>query len=182
MVSRSLSDNVVPTILPGRQSLTDTRRLFSGVRILSDGQLHISLDGLIEGPEDDHLRNRPQHEYARCFLIWLPCLEASWSGWIAMTPDQLPRVHQLAPGVFAGLGYSGRGIAAATFIGRELAERACRTSDKDLAFPLSPLKPIVAHRFASLAIGALVGLYRVLDRIDDGRATTLIRTIVSRRQ
>ena len=38
-----------------------------------------------------------------------------------MTTDHFPRLHELAPGLFAGLGYNGRGIAAGTMMGRDLA-------------------------------------------------------------
>ena len=51
IVSEPLSDNLRRSILPGGQALTDTRRLFSGVRILADGRLHASLDGPVFGPE-----------------------------------------------------------------------------------------------------------------------------------
>jgi glycine/D-amino acid oxidase-like deaminating enzyme len=125
----------------------------------------------LDGPEDAPFVRQAAARIGTLFAHLAPLQwEASWSGWIAMTSDQFARVHQLAPGVFAGLGYSGRGIAASTLIGRELAERACGTSDKNLALPLSPLQPIFAHRFAPLAIRALVGLYRALDRIEDAHA------------
>ena len=44
-VSAPLSDNLRRSILPGGQSLTDTRRLFSAVRLLPDGRLHASAHG-----------------------------------------------------------------------------------------------------------------------------------------
>ena len=50
-----------------------------------------------------------------------------------MTPDHVPRLHELAPGLFAGLGYNGRGIAAATMMGRDLA--ALVTGRGETAFP-----------------------------------------------
>ena len=51
IVSGPLSDNLRRTILPGGQALTDTRRLFSGIRMLPDGRLHASIDGPISGSE-----------------------------------------------------------------------------------------------------------------------------------
>ncbi len=50
-VSEPLSDNVRHTILPERQSLTDTRQLYSGVRMLPDGRLHASAHGPSFGAE-----------------------------------------------------------------------------------------------------------------------------------
>ncbi|HEX4172850.1 MAG TPA: FAD-dependent oxidoreductase, partial [Acetobacteraceae bacterium] len=50
-VTEPLSDNVRRTILPERQSLTDTRQLYSGVRMLPDGRLHGSAHGPSFGAE-----------------------------------------------------------------------------------------------------------------------------------
>jgi glycine/D-amino acid oxidase-like deaminating enzyme len=168
VVSGPLSDNLRRSILPGGQALTDTRRLFSGVRILADGRLHASLDGPAFGREAAPDIGKLNARLARLFprlgrVAW----EESWSGFIAMTPDHFPRVHVLAPGLFAGLGYSGRGIAAATMIGAELAARARGVPDGDLAFPASELKPIAGRRFAAVPITALLAWWRLRDAIDD---------------
>ena len=37
--------------------------------------------------------------------------EYHWGGMVAMTRDHLPHLHELAPGLLAGLGYNGRGVA-----------------------------------------------------------------------
>lgn len=171
VVSAPLSDNLRRSILPGGQALTDTRRLFSGVRILADGRLHASLDGPAFGPEAAPFVAKVDARLARLFpqlgkLAW----EASWSGFVAMTPDHFPRVHALAPGLFAGLGYSGRGIAAATLIGAELAARVRGVADADLVFPLSPLRPLAWRRFAALPVGVLLRWWRLRDARDDRRA------------
>lgn len=173
MVSAPLSENVRQSILPGGQALTDTRRLFSGVRILADGRLHASLDGPAFGAEAGPDIPKLNARLARLFpqlgdIRWAE----SWSGFIAMTPDHFPRVHQLAPGVFAGLGYSGRGIAGATMIGAELAARVRGVSDKDLVFPLSPLRPVAGRRLAPIGIGALMAWWRLRDAIDDRRGVS----------
>ena len=57
---------------------------------------------------------------------------------MAMTPDRYPRLFELAPGVAAALGYSGRGICTATILGRELARWAAGEAGIDeLAMPAS---------------------------------------------
>ncbi len=167
MVSAPLSDNLRGTVLPGGQALTDTRRLFSGVRVLPDGRLHVSLDGPAFGPEGPprvkKLNARLAHLYPQLGRMnW----EEAWSGFVAMTPDHFPRVHVLAPGLYAGLGYSGRGIAAATLIGSELAARIRGVGDDALVFPVSPLRPLRWHRFAAVPVRALLQMYRIQDAID----------------
>src|SRR3546814_8576898 len=49
------------------------------------------------------------------------------------SPDFLPHVHRPAPGLTIALGYNGRGVAAATAMGRHIA--ALLTSGDERAFP-----------------------------------------------
>jgi glycine/D-amino acid oxidase-like deaminating enzyme len=173
MVSGPLGDNLRRSILPGGQALTDTRRLFSGVRVLPDGRLHVSLDGPTFGPEAPPDIEKLKARLARLFphlgrVTW----EEAWSGFVAMTPDHFPRVHVLAPNLYAGLGYSGRGIAAATLVGSELAARVRGAADEDLVFPASTLQPLSWRRFASVPVGALVRWYRLRDALDERRGVT----------
>jgi glycine/D-amino acid oxidase-like deaminating enzyme len=158
------------SILPGRQSLTDTRRLFSGVRMLPDGRLHGSAYGPIGGAEPAADFSRVDARVRRLYpqlgsVQW----QEAWTGWVAMTTDHVPRVHELAPGVWAGLGYNGRGIAAATLMGRELAARARGAGDDTLTFPLVPVRPLPWHRAAPFLVGALARWYRVLDVVEELR-------------
>jgi glycine/D-amino acid oxidase-like deaminating enzyme len=169
-VSTPLSDNVRRSILPGGQSLTDTRRLFSGVRMLPGGRLHASAYGPISGPEPAAAFSRVDARVRRLYpqlgaVQW----DEAWSGWVAMTTDHVPRMHELAPGLFAGLGYNGRGIAAATLMGRELAARVCGASDEALVFPLVPVRKQPWHRAAPFLVGALARWYRVLDVVEELR-------------
>lgn len=169
-VTAPLSDNVRRSILPGRQSLTDTRRLFSGVRLLPTGGLHASAYGPMSGPERPADFRRVDARIRRLYpqlgdIDW----QEEWTGFVAMTTDHVPRVHQLAPGLFAGLGYNGRGIAAATLMGRELAGRARGQGDQELVFPLVPLRPLPWHRVAPFLAGALARWYRVHDVVDELR-------------
>ena len=91
---------------------------------------------------------------------------------MAMTGDEFPHLHVLAPGVFAGLGYSGRGIALATMMGRELARGAMATPVDALLFPATV--PTAPHRIpigavARAGVRALAASYRVRDAIDQAR-------------
>ena len=169
-VSEPLSDNVQHTILPERQSLTDTRQLYSGVRMLPDGRLHASAHGPSFGsePKEDWRRvdARIRRMYPQLGAVkW----QQGWSGWVAMTTDHFPRLHELAPGLFAGLGYNGRGIAAATMMGRDLATLVRGGDDDATVFPVVPLRPLGWHRIAPTLIRGLVQVYRVHDAINESR-------------
>jgi glycine/D-amino acid oxidase-like deaminating enzyme len=170
LVSQPLSDNVADSILPGGQPLTDTRHLFSGLRMLPGGHLHVSLDGPFLGSERAPFLRQAEARVARLLPHLGPIeWQESWSGWIAVTRDQFPRVHELSPGLFAGFGYSGRGIVAATLIGRDMARRLLGAAGDDLLFPLTSLAPMRGHRFAAIPLRALIAGYRLLDARDEVR-------------
>ena len=164
-----LDARVLDRILPGNQPLTDTRRLYSGVRKIA-GRLHLTMDGPLFGTAMGTL-DRARSRLAELYP-WLdpPPFEEQWSGLIALTRDLVPHVHELAPGLWAGLGYSGRGIAAATLVGRDLARVASGGARSGLSIPLTPLTPLPSARLARTAVAATVTAYRVLDRFDAAKA------------
>jgi glycine/D-amino acid oxidase-like deaminating enzyme len=169
-VSEPLSDNVRHTILPERQSLTDTRQLYSGVRMLPDGRLHASAHGPSFGAEPKPDWRRVDARIRRMYpQLGVVKWQQGWSGWVAMTTDHFPRLHELAPGLFAGLGYNGRGIAAATMMGRDLATLVLGGDDEATVFPVEPLRPLGWHRIAPTLIRGLVQVYRVRDTLNERR-------------
>jgi glycine/D-amino acid oxidase-like deaminating enzyme len=88
-----------------------------------------------------------------------------WNGQFALTPDFYPRLHAPAPGVFIALGYSGRGLALATAIGRELAAAASGTPLTELSIPVTPIRPIALHRLWRVGVAARVAVGRACDRL-----------------
>lgn len=169
-VTEPLSDNVRHTILPERQSLTDTRQLYSGVRMLPDGRLHASAHGPSFGPEPRPDWRRVDARIRRMYpqlgtVKW----QQGWSGWVAMTTDHFPRLHELAPGLYAGLGYNGRGIAAATMMGRDLSMLVCGKGEDTTVFPVAPLRPLAWHAIAPTLIRGLVQVRRVQDAMNELR-------------
>jgi glycine/D-amino acid oxidase-like deaminating enzyme len=174
-----LSDNVRYTILPDRQSLTDTRQLYSGVRILPDGRLHASAYGPSFGSEPKADWRAVDARVRRLFpQLGVVKWQTGWSGWVAMTTDHFPRLHELAPGLFAGLGYNGRGIAAATIMGRDLARLVRGGRDDETVFPLTPLCPLGWHSLAPVAIRGLLQVYRMRDTVNEYR----LRSAAKRRK
>jgi glycine/D-amino acid oxidase-like deaminating enzyme len=98
-----------------------------------------------------------------------PRVTESWSGWIALTPNQYPRIHNLAKGVWSGIGCNGRGLAAASLIGRDLAHVALGGSERSTIFPMTPLRPFPVHDAAALIVAATASAKRWLDRMDATR-------------
>ncbi len=167
LVSTPLSDNVRRSILPGGQSLTDTRRLYSGVRLLDDGRLHVSADGPAFAAGGSVFRGKAERRIRSLFpqvsaLEW----DEAWSGWVDMTTDQYPRLHELGPGLWAAMGLSGRGIAWGVLLGREAAWRLMDAARDQWFMPVVPLRRAAIRPYAAPLVGALMAYYRVLDRIE----------------
>jgi sarcosine oxidase len=161
------------TILPGGQSASDTWHLLRYFRLDATGRLIMGSRGTFA---DVPLTVAARHHYRAVRDIY-PQLagiqyEYHWGGLVGMTRDHLPHLHEVAPGLLAGLGYNGRGVAMATVMGRILATWATGAPAAELGFPVTSLAPIPLHRFnqigARLAIQglrALDGLARARDRL-----------------
>lgn len=71
-----------------------------------------------------------------------------WSGYIGMTWDRFPRVHQLGPNGWAWIGCNGRGVALGTSLGREFARVLDGEPIQELALPISEPAPLPFHKVA----------------------------------
>jgi glycine/D-amino acid oxidase-like deaminating enzyme len=168
-VTEPLSDDVLARILPEGQPLTDTRRLYSGVRKFGQ-RLHVSIDGASYAPGASDPQRMVERRLGELYP-WLPTprVTESWSGWIALTTDQYPHIHALADGVWAGIGCNGRGLAMASLLGRDLARLARGEAAPDTRFPVTPLRPLWPHDAAALVVAATASAKRWLDRMDAAR-------------
>ena len=70
----------------------------------------------------------------------------------------------MAEGLHAGLGYSGRGIAMATGMGKLLAERVLGTPLAELPVPASALRPLPLHALSIPLARLTIGWQRWQDR------------------
>jgi len=98
--------------------------------------------------------------------IGAPEWDETWTGWVDMTADQYPHVHEIGPGAWAIIGLSGRGIAFATLLGREIALRLAGRPESELFLPVTALKPIAVRPFAAPLVGALMTSYRIRDLLE----------------
>jgi glycine/D-amino acid oxidase-like deaminating enzyme len=83
-----------------------------------------------------------------------------------MTQDHVPHLHQLENGLWAAIGFNGRGVGMATLLGRFLAELATGTRPQDIPFPVTSMRPIVGYPFTRMVARALVGYYRIRDQLE----------------
>jgi glycine/D-amino acid oxidase-like deaminating enzyme len=88
----------------------------------------------------------------------------AWGGRLAMTRDAYPHLHQPARGVWASLGYNGRGVAMATTMGKVLAARIVDPA-AEIDMPISGLGQIPLHSLWPLAVRAAIARGRVSDAL-----------------
>ena len=167
VASEPLPAEIASTILPGGRALTDTRRLPSGVRITKDRRLVVTVEGPLFAAERADLKSATER-VSSLFphlerIVW----QSSWSGWIDMAPDQYPRVIEVAPGILAGLGLSGRGLALGPLLGRDLARRAGGAHPDELAFDVDEPRSAPRWPIGGRVIAQGAALQRKwMDRID----------------
>ena len=127
---------------------SDTRRLLNYFRLDHEGRLVIGGRGGINSAKNTndyaHIVKRIRSLYPQ---LKQPQIEYYWSGKVALTLDGLPHIHELAPGVYAGLGYNGRGVGMATLMGQWLADIATGRHPQACMLPVTRLKPIKFQSF-----------------------------------
>lgn len=90
-----------------------------------------------------------------------------WGGRLDVSPAKLPGLHELAPGLYAAVGFSGRGVPTATAMGRELARLLATGDATAAAFPITPLPRARFNRIAQWIIPNVIIPYdRWTARID----------------
>ena len=165
--STPLSQNLARSILPGRHAVTETRRVLFYFRMDRDdrfvfggrGKLFDSVDSIDGGPME-HLKAEACRLYPQLADIgW----DFGWGGYVAVTREHTPRLMRLAPGVFAGLGYNGRGVAMATMMGKQLA-LAILGEDPDMM--VEELRRIPFHGLRQIGVSWHLLTGGWLDRLD----------------
>lgn len=127
-------------ILPGGEGLWDTGLIMRSLRRDAEGRL-------ILGTMGRDLGRVSRAWAARLLRRWFPelgtvAVESVWHGRIAMTPDHLPRILHLDDGLYAPIGYNGRGITTGTLFGAALARLLAGGDASALPLPLTRPEPL----------------------------------------
>jgi glycine/D-amino acid oxidase-like deaminating enzyme len=167
MATRPLPHNLRASMLPEGHTFADARRLVYYGRFDRDGRFLLGGIGFTE-QSGDHPSFR---RIMRVAIDIFPQLrgvewEFRWGGRVAMTRDHLPHLHEPAPGLLAGLGFNGRGVAMATVMGRILAERALGADPADLPLPTTPLRGYPLHAFHPLGLRSHIAWLGLRDGLD----------------
>jgi len=159
------------SILPQGQSASDTWHLLRYFRLDASGRLVLGSRGsfadMPTGEGARHLHRAVREIYPQ--LAGVP-FDYHWGGLVAMTRDHLPHLHELGPGLLAGVGYNGRGVAMATLMGRLLAQRALGGPAAELGFPITPVRPIPLHGLSRIGAQAAIQYLRLVDGLARARS------------
>ena len=162
-----ISEALGKSILPEGHAASDTRRLLwyfrrdAHGRLIMGGRAPYRED--LGADDDNYVRTAVNRLYPQ--LTNTP-FEFHWAGRVAMTQDHIPHLNQLDQGLWAALGYNGRGVGMATLLGRLLADLASGVPAKDVPFPVTSMHPIVGYPFTRLVARVLVSYYRVRDELE----------------
>lgn len=166
VASVPLSHELKAMILPSQQCVADTRRVVWYFRRDREGRFILGS----RGPFNPKPSASDAQVLVRAAQKLYPPLETisfpfRWAGRVAMTTDHMPRLHRLARGVIAALGYNGRGVAMATTMGRIVAATCMDEVSDQPTFPITELRAVPFHAFHRAGVQAVATYFRLLDRV-----------------
>lgn len=170
IATEPLEDDQIGPLCPQGHTISDTRRLIMYCRREPGGQFvyggigYRTPMGGVGGFQwlyKDAPRIFPSLKRAK----W----RYRWGGSVALTQDRVPHLHEPAPGLVAGLGYNGRGVAMSLQMGRVMAERALGKAMDDLPFPAAPITPYRFREPQVLGAGLAMSLLRMKDQYEAQR-------------
>jgi glycine/D-amino acid oxidase-like deaminating enzyme len=160
-----LSEKERKSVLPRNTTIHDGRRDIYVYKYNAEGRIVASMFPM--GRRGRDLAYTRQVMSDR--LKWLhPAIERDirwnyfWFGELDMQYRTVPRLYNLAPGVVALTGLSGRGVPTGSMLGGILAEWAKGVPDSDLSLRLEPLA--AAPFYMAFAPSMMLRYYRVADR------------------
>lgn len=131
VATEPLSDEQAAQILPKNSAVADSKHVINYFRLSSDKRM------LFGGGENYgyHFPKDIKSFVRKPMLQIFPQLgdariDYGWGGTLAITPKRMPYFARLSPNVLTATGYSGHGVAMATFAGKVLAEAVDGTSSR----------------------------------------------------
>ena len=141
----SFPESVRRSVLPGDHNFQEYAAAFGPNRLFFffDAEGRLVTGGVIGRGVDataEHATQSLGHALTRAFpQLGEVRFTHHWEGMFDVSPTKTAGVHELAPRLYAALGFSGRGIPTATAMGRELASMIIEDDPRAMAFPLTPL-------------------------------------------
>lgn len=146
LATAPLSKALQSSVLPNKVNISDSRAAIYFSRYDRDGRLIFGCVGSTDNVSTFGGHARLKTGLHKVFpQLQNIALERTWSGRIAVTPEMMPHVHEPEPGLLVALGFSGRGIAMTSVMGRALAAKALGETDHKMPFPIQPITPMPFH-------------------------------------
>lgn len=164
MATWPLPDEVRASLIPGRQAMSDTHGDLHFARY--DARNRLITGGAVLAPFNraERLRTMVGERLRR---LWPQIGEVRfdyvWNGYVAMTPDFMPRFHRLGPDGWAWAGCNGRAVGLSVALGREFARAIAGAPVDELALPFTEPTPIPFHNLARRVAPWMLVRYRQLD-------------------
>jgi glycine/D-amino acid oxidase-like deaminating enzyme len=164
IATEPLAESLASRIMPTRSVLYEAARVTVYYRL--DQQRRLLMGGRA-AQRDLTQRAGYAHLVRYAVRLWPHLAAVRWTHWwngqLALTADAYPHLHMPAPGVWAGLGYNGRGIAMATALGGELARAALGAPAGDLNMPVTTIREMPFHRLWRAGVTAGMAYGRMRD-------------------
>ena len=145
LATAPVPDNIGGDILPGQEGCWDTALIMSSLRRDESGRVILGAMGNPGGLGRGMHRPWALQTLGRLYpQLKGQEIEHFWAGDIAMTSDHVPKAIRFGPDALYLMGFSGRGIAPGTRLGR-LAAEALLAGDEG-ALPL-PITSAYSERF-----------------------------------
>jgi gamma-glutamylputrescine oxidase len=122
-VTEPLGEGEALELIRNGYAVSDSRFVVYYFRITADHRL-------LFGGGENYTYRFPDHigEYVRKHIVRVfPQLAAvridyGWGGTLAITPNRMPYVRELLPGLFNASGFSGKGVVLAPYVGKIMAD------------------------------------------------------------
>lgn len=165
-----LSEDRLAGILPEGQVVTDTRRINLYFRVSPDRRMVLGTRGHLSGSHEPWAFSHIEDAMQRLF----PSLRGAkidyrWNGKVGFSLDYFPHFGMAEPGIYYGIGYSGRGVVLTHLVGKALA--AMLRGEAIDAGPLTRGKfgTIPLHTFYPIGIRLYTAYYKYLDAREEAR-------------
>lgn len=167
LATQPLTPEQQARILPGKQAVSDTRRVLRYFRRDGTGRLVAGGKGTLAAPERLNQFATVRRILARLYpeLAALP-LDFAWGGRVAVTPGRWPRLTRLGPEAWSMVVCNGKGVALTTALAPHLAEMLATGVERATPVPASALAPIPGFALRRLYVGAGSAWLRLQDALE----------------
>lgn len=155
------------SVLPGHETVYDSRRLVLYFRISPDGRLVMGGRASFSSSRSTSARVADYSVLEMVLTDIFPQaanipIAYRWTGLVGITTDYLPHYHEPEPGLHVMVGYNGRGVAMATRAGAFLGRKLAGAQDAG-TLPVTPIRPVPFHRYKAALLNLGMQWNRVLD-------------------